>query len=46
MKKIRQLCIVMLAASDAHSPLVGIKAKEQLKTAAQDVKIAVTTMAK
>ena len=40
MKKIRQLCIVMLAALMTFSS-VGIKAKEQLKTAAQDVKIEV-----
>lgn len=40
MKKIRQLCIVMLAALMTFSS-VGIKAKEQPKTAAQDVKIEV-----
>ena len=38
MKKIRQLCIVMLAALMTFSS-VGIKAKEQPQTAAQDVKI-------
>lgn len=40
MKKIRQLCIVMLAALMMFSS-VGIKAKEQPQTAAQDVKIEV-----